>query len=175
MPIRQFEEFIPQVAATAYIDAMAVVIGQVTIGEYASLWPMVVVRGDINRIIIGARTNLQDGSILHVTHAGSYSPGNPLVIGEEVTVGHQVTLHACTIESRCLIGMGSIVLDGAVLKSHTFLGAGSVVAPNKVLEGGYLWWGQPAEKVRPLTAKEMEYFAYSANHYVQLAQRYQTG
>lgn len=172
MPIRNFEKFCPNIAPTAYIDPLAVIVGQVTLGDFASLWPMVVARGDINDITIGARTNIQDGTVLHVTHAGPYSTGYPLIIGDDVTVGHQATLHACTIEHHCLIGIGAIVLDNAVVPPYTLLAAGSLVPPNKTLESGYLWRGRPATKIRPLTAAEMEYFAYSANHYVELGQRY---
>ena len=173
MPTRVFKNQHPKVAATAYLDPFALVIGDVVVEEWASLWPMVVARGDVNRIVIGPRTNIQDGSILHVAHQRPAARGGALVIGEYVTVGHQVTLHACTIEHHCLIGIGSIVLDGAVIQPYTFLAAGSLVPPAKVIEGGHLWRGQPAEKVRPLTSEEMEYLTYSANHYVQLAQHYQ--
>lgn len=171
--IRPFEDLKPNIAPSAYIDPQAVVIGDVKVGENASIFPMAVARGDIHRIEIGARTNIQDGSILHVTHDSAYCPGGlPLIIGENVTVGHQVTLHACTIGDYCLIGMGSIVLDGAVLEPYTLLGAGSLVSPHKTLEGGFLWRGSPAKKIRPLTEKEMQYFEYSAQNYVRLAQRY---
>jgi carbonic anhydrase/acetyltransferase-like protein (isoleucine patch superfamily) len=173
MPIRNFKNQTPKIAANVYIDPMALVIGEVTIAEYASLWPMVVARGDINSISIGARTNIQDNTVLHVTHDSQYYPGGQaLVIGDAVTVGHQVNLHACTIEHHCLIGIGSIVLDGAVLKPYTLVGAGSIVPPGKELEGGYLWLGSPVKKIRPLTTEEMEYFEYSATHYVDLAQQY---
>jgi len=173
MPIRPFENQSPVIPKTAYVDPDAVVIGAVTVGEQASIWPLVTARGDINTISIGARTNIQDNSVLHVTHAGQYCPGGlPLVIGEAVTVGHQVTLHACTIGHHCLIGIGSIVLDGAVLEPYTLLAAGSVVSPNKTLEGGHLWRGSPARKVRALKDAEMEYFEYSANYYAELAQRH---
>lgn len=173
MPIRHFENHSPQIALTAYIDPFALVIGNVTIDEEASLWPMVVARGDINQITIGARTNVQDNTVLHVTHDGRYCPGGQaLMIGEEVTIGHHVTLHACTVEHHCLIGMGSIVLDGAILQPYTLLAAGSLVSPNKVLEGGYLWRGSPARQIRSLTSEEREYLVYSAHYYVQLAQRY---
>jgi len=173
MPIRSFDGHSPIIAPTAYIDPLAVVIGQVRLGAYASLWPMVVVRGDINQITIGARTNIQDGSVLHVTHQGRYAPsGYPLTIGEQVTVGHHAILHACTIEHHCLIGMGSIVLDGAVLPPYTLLAAGSLVSPHKVLEGGYLWRGQPAKKIRALEEDERAYFDYSTDYYVALGQRH---
>ena len=174
MPIRDFLDYTPVIADNVYIDAMALVIGQVNIGQQASLWPMVVARGDINSISIGARTNIQDGSVLHVTHDSQFYPGGQsLVIGEAVTIGHQVTLHACTIEHHCLIGIGAIVLDGAIVKPYTLVGAGSLVPPGKVLEGGYLWHGSPVKKRRPLTEKEIAFFEYSANHYVKVAQQHQ--
>ena len=173
MNIRDFATYSPQIASTAYLDPLAVVIGQVSIGEYVSLWPFVVARGDLNRITIEARTNIQDNTVLHVNQDEPDCPeGQALFIGEEVTVGHQAILHACTIEHHCLIGMGAIVLDGAVLQPYTLLAAGSLVSPNKVLEGGYLWSGRPARKARPLTAAEREYFTHSANHYIQLAQQH---
>ncbi len=173
MPIRDYASHTPVIAEDVYIDQMALVIGQVTIGKQASLWPMVVARGDINSISIGARTNIQDSSVLHVTHDSQYSPGGQaLVIGEAVTVGHHVTLHACTIKHHCLIGIGSIVLDGAVIEPYTLLGAGSLVPPGKVLESGYLWHGSPVKKRRALTEKETEFFEYSANHYVKVAEQH---
>ncbi|MCP4697930.1 MAG: gamma carbonic anhydrase family protein [Gammaproteobacteria bacterium] len=173
MSVREFENHTPDIAPSAYIDPLALVIGDVTIGEDASLWPFVAARGDIQSIRIGARSNVQDGSVLHVTHAGRFCPGGrPLIIGEDVIIGHKVTLHACTIEHHCLIGIGAIVLDGAILKPYTLLGAGSLVPPGKVLEGGFLWRGSPAKKARPLTSDEMDFFAYSADYYVKLAQRH---
>jgi len=135
---------------------------------------MCVVRGDIHHIHIGNGTNIQDGSILHVTHDSEYKPGgSPLIIGNEVTVGHRATLHSCTLEDQCLIGMGSIVLDDAVIGAGAMLGAGSVVNPGKHIEGGYLWLGQPARRVRELTEKEKAYLKYSAAHYVKLQRRHQ--
>ncbi len=134
---------------------------------------MTVVRGDIHTITIGTRTNIQDGSILHVTHASVHRPGgNPLIIGDNVVVGHQVTLHGCTLKDRCLIGMGSTVMDGAVLHPHVILGAGSLVPPAKELEGGYLWVGRPAKPVRPLSEPELSHLEYSAAYYVKLKNRY---
>lgn len=176
MSIRDFEGHSPRIAPSAWIDPTALVIGDVEIGADSSLWPGVVARGDIHYIRIGARTNIQDGSILHVTHDSEYAPGgHPLVVGDDVTVGHQVTLHACTVEDKCLIGMGSIVLDGAIVRSGAMVGAGSLVSPGKELEGGYLWLGQPARRVRPLTEKEKAYLEYSAAHYVKLARRHANG
>jgi len=174
MSIRSYREISPTIAGSAYVDEAAVVIGDVVIGDESSIWPMAVVRGDVNHIRIGDLTNIQDGSVLHVTHAHPAAPegGYPLIIGNEVTVGHNVTLHGCTIGDRCLIGMGSIVLDGATLEPEVLLGAGSLVPPNKVLEGGHLWLGNPAKKIRPLTDAERDWFAYSARHYARLAGHY---
>jgi carbonic anhydrase/acetyltransferase-like protein (isoleucine patch superfamily) len=174
MAVRPFKEISPIIAASAYVDEQAAVIGDVVLGSESSVWPMAVVRGDVNHIRIGDLTNIQDGSVCHVTHAHPAAPegGYPLIIGNEVTVGHNVTLHGCTIGDRCLIGMGSIVLDGARLEPEVLLGAGSLVPPNKVLEGGYLWLGNPARKIRPLTEGERDWFAYSARHYARLAASY---
>ncbi|MDH4029772.1 MAG: gamma carbonic anhydrase family protein, partial [Chromatiales bacterium] len=130
MNIRGYKGFNPQLGSRVYVDPVAVVIGQVEAGDDVSFWPAAVARGDVNEIRIGARTNIQDGTVLHVTHDGPYSPGGlPLQIGEDVTVGHQVTLHACTIGNRCLIGMQSCVIDGAILEDEVLLGAGSLVTP----------------------------------------------
>lgn len=173
MPVRPFEEHIPRIAASAYVDPTAIVLGDVEIGPDASLWPQVVVRGDVNSIKIGDSTNIQDGSVLHVSHDSAFAPGGfPLVIGRGVTVGHLAVLHGCTIEDQCLIGMGSLVLDGAVLRSGALLGAGSLVSPGMIVEGGFLWLGRPARRVRALSADERRYLAYSAEHYVRLKNRH---
>lgn len=175
MPIRDFEDLHPQLDPTAWVDATALVIGAVAIGADSSIWPMSVVRGDIQRIRIGARSNVQDGSVLHVTHDSEHAPGGfGLHIGDDVTVGHKVVLHGCTLEDRCLIGMGAIVLDGARVCSGAMLGAGTLVGPGKELEGGYLWLGAPARRVRPLSAQERGYLTYSAAHYVRLKNRYKS-
>ncbi len=169
--IRPFRNHLPRIAEDVWIDPTAVVIGDVEIGSNASIWPHCAVRGDIHRIRIGARSNIQDGSVLHVTHASQYNPeGYPLIVGEEVTVGHRVVLHGCTIQDRCLIGMGAIVLDGAVVESKIVRGAGSLVPGGKVLEGGYLYVGSPVRRVRPLSEKELQYLEYSAANYVRLGQ-----
>ncbi len=171
--IRKFEDRTPQIADSAFVDESSVVIGNVVIGEDSSVWPCCSIRGDINSISIGSRTNIQDGSILHVTHDSEFAPGGfSLSVGDDVTVGHNVVLHACTVEDLCLIGMGSIVLDGAVVESGAMIGAGSLVSPNKVIEGGHMWLGRPARKVRPLTEKEKEFLQYSARHYVSLKNRH---
>ncbi|MCG7871385.1 MAG: gamma carbonic anhydrase family protein [Candidatus Thiodiazotropha lotti] len=171
--IRPFESHQPQIADDAWIDETAVVIGNVNIASQASIWPMSVVRGDVHKIEIGARTNIQDGSIMHVSHDSYYLPGGrSLVIGDGVTVGHRVLLHGCEIADDCFIGMGSTILDGAVLQRGVMLGAGSLVPQGRTLEGGYLWLGRPARRVRVLTEKEQEVIAYTAEHYVKLAQRH---
>ena len=176
MAIRVFNGITPTVAATAYIDDTALVLGNVSVGEDSSLWPMAVARGDVHAITIGRRTNIQDGSVLHVTQDNEFNPGGyPLVIGDDVTVGHNVTLHACTIEDLCLIGMGSTILDGAIIRRLTMVGAGSLVTPGKELESGYLYLGSPAKKVRPLTERELAYLPFSADHYVTLKNRHLGG
>lgn len=171
--IRPYKGIVPKIADSAYIDPAAAVIGDVEIGEDSSVWPMVAIRGDVNYIRIGERTNIQDGSVLHVTHKGPLAPdGYALTIGNDVTVGHKAVLHACTVEDECLIGMGSVVLDGAVIKKGAIIGAGSVVSPGKELEGGYLYLGTPARKVRELSEKERAFLSYSAKHYVALKNDY---
>lgn len=173
MAIRPFQGITPQVAASAYVDEQASVIGDVHIGEDSSIWPMCSVRGDVNIIRIGARTNVQDGSVIHVTHKHMNNPGgHETYVGDDVTVGHNVILHGCRVEDKCLVGMGSVVLDGAVLRSHVFLGAGSLVAEGKELEGGYLWLGRPAKRIRELTETEWKWFEYSARHYIKLKNEY---
>ncbi len=173
MTIRTFENHRPDIDTTAFVDASAVVTGNVVIGADASVWPMCSIRGDIHSIRIGARSNIQDGSILHVSHASEFAPeGFPLTIGDDVTVGHNAVIHACTIADLCLIGMGSVILDGAVVQRGAMLGAGSLVSPGKVLEGGYLWLGSPARRVRELSDREREFLSYSASHYVELKNRH---
>ncbi|HEY9202063.1 MAG TPA: gamma carbonic anhydrase family protein [Gammaproteobacteria bacterium] len=171
--IRPFKNIMPEIASSCYVDAAACVIGDVVIGDDSSVWPMVAIRGDVNSIRIGARTNIQDGSVLHVTHKGPLSPqGNALSIGSDVTIGHGAVIHACSIEDECLIGMGSVVLDGAVIEKGAMVGAGSVVSPGKVLAGGYLYLGSPARQVRELSQQEKDFLQYSAAHYVKLKNEY---
>lgn len=174
MSIRPFAQIHPQLDPSVYVDPSAVVIGDVQIGADSSLWPLSVVRGDVHSIRIGERTNIQDGAIVHVTHDGPFSPGGQsTLIGDEVTVGHRALLHACQIGARCLVGMGAIVMDRAVLEPEVMLGAGALVSPGKVLASGYLYAGSPARQVRPLSEREREFLHYSALHYVRLMQRYQ--
>ena len=173
MSVISYRTASPALGARVYIDPSAVVIGRVAIGDDSSIWPTAVVRGDVNSIEIGARTSIQDGSVLHVTHDGPYSPGGrALIIGSDVTVGHRVVLHACTIGDACLVGMGSIVLDNVVTEDLVMIGAGSVVAPGKRLERGGLYVGSPARRVRELTLREIEFLGYSAAHYVKLKDEY---
>jgi carbonic anhydrase/acetyltransferase-like protein (isoleucine patch superfamily) len=173
MNIRPYRNQLPRLGANVYIDPAAVVIGDVELGEDASLWPFTVARGDVNYIRIGARTNVQDGTVLHVTHDGPYSPGGlPLLIGADVTVGHGAILHACTIEDACLIGMHATVLDGVVVRKHAMIGAGAVVTPGKTVGEGELWLGNPARFVRKLTTSQIEQLYYSAKHYVRLKNEY---
>ena len=175
--IRPYKGIMPNIDDSAYVDPQSSVIGNVIIGKDSSVWPMAAIRGDVNKIRIGERTNIQDGSVLHVTHAGGpLAPdGFALTVGNDVTVGHNVVLHACTVEDGCLIGMGSVVLDGAVIKAGAMVGAGSVVSPGKELEGGYLYLGTPARKARELNQQEKDYLIYSAKHYVALKNDYLDG
>ncbi|KIL03525.1 gamma carbonic anhydrase family protein [Stutzerimonas balearica] len=173
MSIRSFQQHTPKLGARVFVDPTAVVLGDVEIGEDSSVWPLTVIRGDMHRIRIGARSSIQDGSVLHITHAGPYNPdGFPLTIGDEVTVGHKVTLHGCTLGSRILVGMGSIVMDGAVVEDEVIIAAGSLVPPGKRLESGYLYVGSPVKQARPLTDKERSFFAYTAGNYVRLKDGY---
>jgi carbonic anhydrase/acetyltransferase-like protein (isoleucine patch superfamily) len=173
MTIRPYKGITPKLGARVHVDDSAVVIGDVVLGDDASVWPQCSVRGDVNFIRIGARTNIQDNTVLHVTHKYPDLPeGRACVVGDDVTVGHQCVLHACTVGNQCLIGMGSIILDGAVLEDRVLLGAGSLVTEGKVLDGGHLWLGRPAKKVRALTDEELAWFAYSARHYVKLKDDY---
>ncbi len=179
MSIRNFEEHTPNIHPTVYVDESAVVIGNVTIGKYSSVWPLTAIRGDIQCITIGEYTNIQDGSVLHVTHGSPFTTpsaaeGYPLTVGNNVTVGHKAVLHGCTIKDNCLIGMGAIVLDGAIVETEVMIGAGSLVPPGKILESGYMWLGTPVKKVRKLTNKEREFFHYSTQHYSELAKRTNT-
>ncbi|MDH5391941.1 MAG: gamma carbonic anhydrase family protein [Gammaproteobacteria bacterium] len=173
MTIREFDGIRPEIADGVFVDDMALVVGDVTLGRDSSIWPMAVLRGDVNQIRIGERSNIQDGSVLHVTHAGPLGKGRAMIVGDDVTVGHNAVLHACTIEDSCLIGMSATVLDGAVIRKHVIVGAGSLVPPNKELQSGYLYLGNPVSQIRKLTDKEIEYFKYSAEHYVRLQQRHQ--
>lgn len=171
--IQAYQAQFPQLAATAYVHPTATIIGDVTIGDDCSVWPGVVIRGDVNFIRIGEGTNIQDGSILHVSHRSSAdSLGAPMHIGNYVTIGHLVILHGCTIEDECLIGMGSIVMDKAVIQKNVLLAAGSLVSEGKILESGYLYVGRPAKKIRALTQNEIAHLRASAKSYIRLKDEY---
>jgi len=159
--IRNFGGKKPQIAASAYVDPQAVVIGDVTIGEHSSIWPCVVARGDCHWIRIGARTSIQDGCVLHV-QAGKY----PLIVGDDITVGHGVILHGCTVESSCLIGMGSIILNGAVIGAGSIIAAGTLIAERTVVPPGSMYMGVPGKLRRAVTEGEREMIAASAERYV---------
>ncbi len=171
--LRPFKNTFPILGQRILIDPSSVVIGQVSLGDDASVWPLVAIRGDVNKVEIGRRTNIQDGSVLHVTHRSDHNPlGNPLIIGDDVTVGHKAMLHGCTIGNRVLVGMGSILLDGVMVEDDVMIGAGSLVPPGKRLESGYLYLGAPVRRARALTAAEIAGLTYSANNYVRWKDEY---
>lgn len=171
--IRSYDGHRPQIDPSCYIDDAAVVIGEVSLAANVSVWPCAVVRGDVNRISIGEGSNVQDFAMLHVSHRKESDPeGAPLIIGRHVTIGHHVTLHGCTIGNEVLIGIGSIILDRAIIEDRVLIGAGSLVPPNKRLESGYLYLGNPVKQVRPLTEGELAYFKYSAEHYVKVMDKH---
>lgn len=171
--LRRYQGMEPQLGERVYIDPASVVIGDVVMGDDCSVWPMTVIRGDMHRIRIGARTSVQDGSVLHITHASDFSPeGFPLTIGDDVTIGHKAILHGCTLGSRILVGMGAIVMDGAVVEDEVIIAAGAVVTPGKHLESGFVYAGNPAKALRPLKEKERAFFPYTAGNYVKLKDRF---
>ena len=174
MGIRTFQGIAPRLGARVYVDEAATVIGDVVLGDDVSVWPGTVIRGDVNFIRIGARSNIQDGTIIHVSHDGPYgTPGGlATVIGEDVTIGHGAIVHACVIEDACLVGMGSTILDGAIVRKNGFVGAGAVIPPGKTVGSGELWLGNPGRCVRKLGEKEIEQLYYSAQHYVRLKDKY---
>jgi carbonic anhydrase/acetyltransferase-like protein (isoleucine patch superfamily) len=174
MCIRTFQGIAPRLGERVYVDEAATVIGDVVLGDDVSVWPGTIIRGDVNFIRIGARSNIQDGTVIHVTHDGPYGQAGGLatVIGEDVTIGHGAIVHACVIEDACLIGMGSTILDGAVVRKNGFVGAGALIPPGKVVGSGELWLGNPARCVRRLGDKEIEQLYYSAQHYLRLKDKY---
>ena len=171
--IRDFEGISPTIANSSYIDPAAVIIGDVVIGANSSVWPLCVVRGDVNIIRIGDNTNIQDGSVLHVSHASGFNPkGAELHIGNQVSVAHKALLHGCHIGNQCMIGMGSIVMDDAIIEDQVMLGAGSLVPPGKHLKSGFLYLGNPVQQRRKLSDRDKEYLIYLSDHYVQAKQKY---
>ncbi len=173
MAIETYQNIEPTLGEGVFVHASAQVIGDVELGSNVSIWCGAVLRGDVHSIRIGEDTNIQDLSVCHVTHRSAANPdGFPLIVGKYVTVGHAAILHACTIGDECLVGMGSLILDGAILEPQVLLGAGSLVPPGKRLESGFLYLGRPAQKIRPLTPDELAHFRYSAENYRQLKDRY---
>lgn len=170
--IRPFEGRSPQIDDSAFIAETAAIIGDVVIGPESNIWYGVVIRGDVNAIRIGARTNVQDGTVIHVDAHGSHWRGLPTLIGDQVTIGHKALLHACTIEDNAFVGMGAIALDGSVVESGAMLAAGGLLTPNKRIPKGQLWAGSPARYMRDLSEEELAYFKVSSDHYCELAARY---
>ncbi len=171
--IRPYKSIFPSLAARTYVDTSAVLVGDITLADDVSIWPLVAARGDVNTITIGARSNIQDGSVLHVTRKSEGKPaGNPLIIGEDVTVGHKCMLHGCQLGNRILVGMGAIIMDGVVVEDDVFIGAGSLVPPNKTLVSGYLYVGNPVKQVRQLKDSEANFLKQSAINYVELKNDY---
>ena len=172
-PEKTHLQMTPVLGERVFVDNSASIIGDVHIGDDSSIWPMTVIRGDMNSIRIGARTSVQDGSVLHITHKNEDNPeGHPLIIGNDVIVGHKAVLHGCTVHNRSLIGIGAIVLDGAIIEEEVIVAAGCLVPPGKRLISGYVYKGNPATQARPLTEKEKEYFLYSSSNYVKLKNEY---
>lgn len=157
----------PQVANPAFLAESAVLIGNVTVGPESSIWYGAVLRGDDNPIRVGRRSNIQDGTIVHVS-----SKGLGTEIGDEVSIGHAAIIHACILEDRSFVGMGATVMDGAVVESGAMVAAGALIAPGKIVKSGQLWMGNPGRYARDLTEKEKAYLAYVAGHYWELAQDY---
>ena len=175
--VRPYLDQLPQLGQRVYIDEAARVIGDVLLGDDVSVWPFTVIRGDVNYVRIGDRTNVQDGTVIHVSHDGPHAKlgGFATLIGADCTIGHKAIVHACRIEDACLVGMGSTVLDGAVIQQHGFLGAGALLPPGKVMGEGEMWLGAPAKFARKLSDAEIQALFYSAGHYVKLKDEYLTG
>lgn len=173
MTIRNYQGYAPKLGDRVFVDPTAVVLGDVELGDDVSVWPTAVIRGDMHRIRIGRGTSVQDGSVLHITHASDFNPGGyPLIIGEEVTIGHKVVLHGCTLGNRILVGMGAIVMDGVSVEDEVIIAAGALVTPGKTLEAGHVYAGSPARKVRAITEKEKRFFSYSAGNYMRLKDKH---
>jgi carbonic anhydrase/acetyltransferase-like protein (isoleucine patch superfamily) len=175
MPLTSFLDASPIIGERTFLHSSCQVIGDVRMGDDSSVWCNAVLRGDVNRIVIGRGTNVQDLTMCHVSHKTSGKPeGSPLLIGDHVTVGHSVILHGCTIGNECLIGMGSIIMDDVVIPDRVMIAAGSLISPGKVLQSGMLYVGRPANALRALTEEEIAYLKYSAEHYMKLKDHYLT-
>ncbi|MDD2769899.1 MAG: gamma carbonic anhydrase family protein [Methylococcus sp.] len=173
MALQVYNGIRPTLGQNVFVAESAFVAGDVSLGDDVSIWPMVVARGDVHRIEIGAATHIQDGSVLHVTQPSAFNAaGFPLTVGAGVTFGHPAVLHGCTIGDLCLIGIGAIVMDGAVIEDHVMVGAGTLVPPGKRLESGYLYVGSPAKQARPLKDTELEFLVHSRDGYVKLKNQY---
>ncbi|MEM7541062.1 MAG: gamma carbonic anhydrase family protein [Pseudomonadota bacterium] len=173
MNIRPFEGVMPVIDPSVFVDETAIVIGNVEIGAESSLWPYVVVRGDVNSITIGARTNIQEASVLHCNADSIIAPGGtPLAIGSDVTVGHRAILHGCTVHDNVLVGMGATVMDKVVVEPEVVIAAGALVSPGKVLESGYLYAGAPAKRVRELNDTDRAWLDWTFGHYSELKERH---
>ena len=171
--IREFQGSRPILGKAVYVDQAATIIGDVTLGDDCSVWPGAVIRGDMHKITVGARTSVQDGCVLHITHASDYNPGGfARSVGDDVTIGHNVTLHGCTLGNKILVGIGSTIMDGAIVEDNVVIGAGSLVPPGKTLAAGYLYKGSPCKQARELSQSELDYFTYSAANYASLKDQY---
>jgi carbonic anhydrase/acetyltransferase-like protein (isoleucine patch superfamily) len=175
MSIRTYKSKTPKLSEHCYVDESSILVGDVECAEHVSIWPLVAARGDVNYIRIGARTNIQDGTVLHVSRTSESNPnGFPLVIGSDVTIGHKCMLHGCTLGNRILVGMGAIIMDGVIVEDDVFIGAGTLVPPDKTLKSGYLYKGNPAKQARPLKENEVTFLKQSALNYVKLKDEYIT-
>lgn len=171
--VSPFKGIHPQFGESCYVDSSSILVGDIICGDDVSIWPLVAARGDVNSIRIGHRTNIQDATVLHVTRSSVSNPdGYPLIIGDDVTVGHKCMLHGCTLGDRILVGMGAIIMDGAVVEDDVFVGAGCLVPPNKTLKSGYLYVGSPAKQARKLTEDEISFLKISAENYLVTKNEY---
>ncbi|MEM0515750.1 gamma carbonic anhydrase family protein [Pseudoalteromonas sp. YIC-827] len=173
MSLQSYKDKSPLVHESAYIHESAVIVGDVEIAEDASIWPLVAARGDVNYMRVGKRSNIQDGTVLHLTRASASNPeGYPLIIGDDVTVGHKAMLHGCRLGNRILVGMGAIIMDNVIVEDDVIIGGGALVPPNKTLESGYLYVGSPVKQARPLSDEERAFLKVSADNYVRLKDEY---
>ncbi len=170
--IREFNGVSPKIHETAFIAESADIIGDVEIGAKSSIWYGVVIRGDMNYIRIGANTNIQDGTVIHVDSTGEHWDGMPTLIGDNVTIGHRAVIHACTLEDNSFVGMSATVLDGAVVESGAMVAAGALVTPGKRVLKGQLWGGTPARYMRDLRQDELDSFDHVTEHYIEISGTY---